>query len=705
MAAERRASLAHLVCRDASFYTREMHVDIETLCELNLKTVALGAYSRHPSARIILVSWAFGIHPVSQWRRGEPPPEEFIEALLDPHCLKISHNSQFERVMLRECWLIDTPIGDWRCTMTWAYMIGLPGALEKLGPVLKIPLSFQKFAQGRRLIGIFCKPNKLTKKRDSVWRDETTDPEAWEEFCQYNQQDVVTERYILHDRLHRWPIPSYQWECFFRVQQTNENGWPIDRLFVKHAIQWAKIETDVIMAKLRKLTGVSNPNSDKQLGPWLRSRGYPFGTLRASVVKQVMAMPECQALREVLSLRSELKRTSVKKYPRILASLPVDEDLMRYSYQFAGAQRTGRSAARGAQPQNFTKPPKWMAEYIEDVTEAIRENNVDWIRMMYGAPLPVLAAAVRSAARAQEGHQFVIADLSSIETCMTAWIANCKPLLKVFAQGLDPYIQFASQLYRVPYDQVTKEMREICKSAVLSCVFGTGGGEERLSSRTGDWEKTGFWGYAEKNGVIITQEEAQNTVDSFRELYPEVVQTWYDVEKAAKRAVRTGKRVEVVREENSVLPPLRVPMAFDMSGPFLRFHLPSGRTLHYLRPLIENVRTPWGEYKWTLTYEGKEDDEEGHSFWGRTPTRGSKIFQNGVQAVANDQLRVGVAAAYERGFSVRGESHDELITHERIGSKRHTVAALIECVTQRAEWAEGLPLKAAGFTSIIYKKD
>ena len=104
-----------------------------------------------------------------------------------------------------------------------------------------------------------------------------------------------------------------------------------------------------------------------------------------------------------------------------------------------------------------------------------------------------------------------------------------------------------------------------------------------------DTEKTGLWGYAANMGVAMSKAECKAAVKIYRDLSPEIVQAWHDVENAAMECVLTGE-------------PRRAGMlSFDLKSPFLRMRLPSGRYVHYCRPRIEEVE---------IEYE-VEDEETG----------------------------------------------------------------------------------------------
>ena len=74
-----------------------------------------------------------------------------------------------------------------------------------------------------------------------------------------------------------------------------------------------------------------------------------------------------------------------------------------------------------------------------------------------------------------------VADLAGIETRVSAWIAGCEPLLEVFRLKRDPYLDFASKMYHIPYEVLeadlhssdpvkkaaAKFMRQMAKPGVL----------------------------------------------------------------------------------------------------------------------------------------------------------------------------------------------------------------------------------------------
>jgi DNA polymerase len=302
--------------------------------------------------------------------------------------------------------------------------------------------------------------------------------------------------------------------------------------------------------------------------------------------------------------------------------------------------------------------------------------------------------------------QFVVCDLSSIEVVVLGWLAQCPSILSVFETGRDPYVDFASRVLGIPYEDLDpeapgispeekarrKKIRQDFKPAVLGCGYGLGKGDEGID-KNGDDIRTGLWGYAQNMGVDITQEFSEICVQGYRQTYREVPAGWRKWENAAIRAVQTGEK-QIAGD-----------ITFGcVKTKLLWIALPSGRRLHYIRPQLKrDDRYEDNGYHHDLeklSYEGQIIGQH----WGRVPTWGGKIAENLTQAVARDVLAHGMLKATEEGFTIVGTSHDEIICLEDVGSPRNA-DKLRECMIARPTWAPDLPLNAAGFESERYKKD
>lgn len=675
--------------------TTVLHLDFETRSEINLKVRGLDVYATDLSTDALMCAYAFGDGPPSLWEtRHWEFPEDLREALEDPDVEKWAFNARFERVIVKHVLDIDSPIQGWRCTMALAYMQGFFGALDQVGAQMSIPLDKQKDREGKRLLKMFTEPQKVTAKQPHRWRDETTDPEEWERFCEYCRQDVVAERAI-KNRLIKYPIPEFEWRLWELDQKINDRGLPIDLQFVTNAIEMSNRRRGELTEELRDLTGLANPNSVQQLLPWLRDRGYPWHDLQKNTVTKALTEHEegeheiDEDCEQALLIRQQVARMAVKKYDAMVKGVS-DDGRLRGAFQFAGASRTARWAGRRVQTQNMVRTPGVMEDnpwLLERMTEAVRRNDYDAVVVTYGEPMDVLAGLVRSAIRAPDENELRISDLNAIETRAAAWEANCKPLLDVLRSGKDPYKHLAAAIYKVPYEDVTKQQRQVGKPGVLGAVYRLSGG------KLIEGKRTGLWGYAEAMGVKIAKELAHETVTTFRNLCGEIEAIWKTYENAFRAVMQHGRPVKVG------------PVMFEQRKPYLCIVLPSTRRIFYYMPRVTPVRVERGDGStWTryeLSYMGKEQNRPS---WGRIVTHGGKILENITQAVARDVLAEGLIAADAEGYDIIGHAHDEIITEQRHDDNYYTIDRLSEVMSRSLPWAEDLPLGAAGFSGQFYRK-
>ena len=163
---------------------------------------------------------------------------------------------------------------------------------------------------------------------------------------------------------------------------------------------------------------------------------------------------------------------------------------------------------------------------------------------------------------------------------------------------------------------------------------------------------------------------------------------WYDQEKAAIRAVKSGHPI-VTRY-----------VRWLMDDGFLRCELPSGRWLSYPAPEIQKKHTPWGDLRDVLTYETTNQYTRQ---WQREQTYGGKLVENVVQAIARDIMAEAMLRIHEGGvYSPVLSVHDELISEAPlgVGSVQEFERLMAECPL----WAVGCPVAAEGWTGERYRK-
>lgn len=701
-----------------------LSLDYETRSRVNLKKAGVSKYARERSTKILMLAYRFlgDESEPKQWVpvNGEPMPDDLRKALLDPSVTLCAWNAAFERAITQHVLKIKVPITRWMDAMVLAYSLALPGSLDVCGRVIGLGEDKRKLARGKLLVRKFCQPRKPTKNKPWEWETAETSPAEWEEFLEYNRQDVVAEQAI-YSWMARWQMPDHEWALWHLDQKINEAGIPINLNAVRSGIRLSRETIAEDLAEMKALTGLANPNSNNQLLPWLRENGYPYLDLKKGHIEraakdtaaQLDALPKIEGLPEplatyfnpdlirlkklarVLYLRSQVSKASVKKYTALLEATD-DDGLLRNCHQFAGAARTWRWAGRRFQPQNLPKPVKWLEKIVEQCAYDLEHLTPAEIKAKYGAPMEVLQAAVRPMVQAGEGKLLLDADLSAIENVVLGWVADEDKILRVFREGLDPYVDFAVDMFNMPYEKIAaivaggdKSMRTTAKPGVLGCGYMLGPGEARENRETGEIEGTGLLGYAWNMGVDLTPEMSKLSVDTFRKKFSKVVDFWYEIERVVKKVIASGR-------------PARLGyLKFDMSGPFLRIGLPSGRHLHYFKPRLQRKRMPWGREKLSITYEQIENGQ-----WRRISTHPGKLTENVVQAIARDLLGHAMTLADKRGLDLRMHVHDQAVALRWAVGAEQGLKTLIECLTTRPAWAnDKLPLKAAGFTSPVFLKD
>lgn len=690
--------------------------DFETVSRVDLKARGLSRYARDPSTKALMLAWAIDDEPVEQvvFVEGQKAPPRLRDALRDPQIIKSAWNAAFERAIFKHVLGLDIPIEQWRDTMVMAYTLSLPGSLGAAGEVVNLPLDKKKDSRGKALMRKFSSPRKPTKNKPWEFCTRETDPEDWEEYKHYNRQDVEAERAIFR-RIRKWDLPDHEWALWHIDQHINEAGIPINQRVVDNAVKTAAEVIAERLGEMKKITGLDNPNSGAQLLPWLRDQGYPYEDLKKGHVSRALdkvyedlkdtplAMgdkdywePKVDLMR-VLEMRQEVSKSSVKKY-NALQDATDDDGVLRGAYQFAAAGRTWRWGGRKYQPQNLAKPVDYLEKSQVQCVRHLEHLDTEAIELLYHRPMDLLSTCVRPVVQAKKGEVLIDADLNAIENRVLGWMADEDKILDVFRKKQDPYVDFARALTGRTYEELWHEYkvlgkkgdRTMAKPGVLGCGYMLGAGHEFENEQTGEIEATGLLGYAWNMGVrSFTVELAQKSVTTWRETYTRAVEYWYEIERAARRCVLTGRPQEAG------------PVTFDRSGPFLRMRLPSGRYLHYCRPEIQEKMMPWGKKKDVITYEGLNDKNQ----WVRDSTHPGKITENADQAISRDLLAHGMLLARKEGINIRMHIHDQIVASVRESEAERQLRILRECMSVTPVWAPGLPLSSEGFISPVFMKD
>ena len=446
---------------------KTLSIDLETYSSVNLQKCGVYKYAQSEDFEILLFGYSVdgGEVKVVDLACGEKIPDEVIKALSDESVIKWAFNATFERVCLSNYlgeWLAPE---SWHCTLVWSATLGLPLSLEGVGAVLG--LEKQKLTEGKALIRYFCVPCSPTKSNGGRTRNlPKHDMEKWQLFKAYNKRDVETEMSI-QDRLSRFPVPEQIWDEYHLSEEINDRGIGIDRELVRQAIAIDQKSREQLTSALQNVTKLENPNSVQQMKGWLSDNGLQMDSLgKKEVAAAIKTAPP--DLTEVLSLRQQLAKSSVKKY-QAMENAMCRDDRARGMFQFYGANRTGRFAGRLIQLQNLPQ------NHMPDLAEArslVRGGNYNALELLYEDIPDTLSQLIRTAFVPQEGRKFIVSDFSAIEARVLAWLAGERWRMEMFKAGGDIYCQSASKMFGVPVEKhgINGHLRQKGKIAELACI-------------------------------------------------------------------------------------------------------------------------------------------------------------------------------------------------------------------------------------------
>ncbi|HEO5884284.1 TPA: DNA polymerase [Streptococcus agalactiae] len=648
---------------------KELSIDLETYCEVDLRKSGVYRYAEDDSFEILLLAVSVDNEPVTVYDlTKEELPDEILQALVDDTIIKWAFNASFERICLSN-WLKKhhpellsegflSP-NSWRCSMVWSAYLGLPLSLEGVGTVLK--LKEQKLKEGGDLIRYFCLPCKPTKVNGRRTRNfPSHSPDKWSAFIDYNQRDVEVELAI-KEKLRNYPVPVFVWEEYHQDQIINDRGIGIDVDFVNAAIAIDGESKTKIQEELRKLTRLDNPNSVLQMIGWLREHGVTTDSLDKKSVKKLLKTVD-EKTAQVLKLRQQAAKSSVSKYQAMMNCVCKD-GRARGMFQFYGANRTGRWAGRLVQLQNL---PQNHLPDLEEARKLFKTGDLEATELLYNTQY-TLSQLIRTAFVPSDRKKFIVCDFSAIEARVLSHLAGETWRSRVFEKGKDIYCMSASQMFGVPVEKhgQNADLRQKGKIAELACGYG------------------GAVGALKAMGAIdmgLEEQELQPLVDSWRQANPSIVLFWWDVD----RAVKTAVKEQIQTETHGI--------QFEVRNGMLFITLPSGRKLAYVKPKMGENQFG-GE---SVTYEGTGTAKH----WERLESYGPKFVENIVQAISRDILAYSMRQLSE--FKIVGHVHDEVIIECDQDQDLEEISTLMGIAP---DWMSDINLRADGYECSFYQKD
>lgn len=659
---------------------KTLHLDLETYSSTDLSKCGVYKYVQAKDFEILLFGYSIddGDVHVIDLAQGEKIPIDIIKALSDENIIKWAYNANFERICLSEYLrryyemdfisygVNEDTVGDylnpngWKCSMVWSAYMGLPLSLAGVGSILG--LEEQKLSEGKDLIRYFCMPCKPTKSNGARTRNlPENDNEKWLLFKRYNKRDVEVE-IAIQKKLSNFPVPDFIWNEYWLDQEINDRGIAVDMDVVENAILFDEQAKSSLSEKMKKLTGLDNPNSVQQMRDWLAENGLEMDSLGKKEVSSALKTAS-EPLKTVLSLRQQLAKSSVKKY-QAMKNAVCNDGRVRGMFAFYGANRSGRWSGRLVQLQNL---PQNKITDLAEARELVKQGNYEAVQLLYDDIPDTLSQLIRTSFIPRKGMKFIVADFSAIEARVLSYLSGEQWRTEVFANGGDIYCASASQMFGVPVEKhgINGHLRQ--KGKIAELALGYGGSVGALKSM----------------GALdmgLTEDELKPLVDMWRNANPNIVKFWWDVDYAVKQAVK-----EHIPSKVGLL-------KFYYKSGMLFIGLPSGRNLTYVKPRI-CFNQFGGE---SVTYEGVGATKK----WERIESYGPKFVENLVQGISRDILMYAMQTLSH--CFICSHIHDELIIE---CDKRMSLSAVCEQMSRTPPWVNGLLLRADGYECDFYKKD
>lgn len=671
------------------------YIDFETRSDLDLRVVGMWNYARGKHTAPWCLSWAIGDEAPRLW------PVDSIEPL-HAHIAAggkiVAHNAAFEIAIWNEImaprygWPA-LPVEQCICSMACGLSMGLPAGLDAAASALR--LSHRKDGLGHAIMLRYCRPWRTEPLR---WMDECprfrqggqlfTGVEGLGRLHDYCKQDVLVEREIYKRLFPLTPNERAVWELDYRI---NQRGVQVDVATSRAAVGMIGKVKGALDERMAVLTSgaVRTCSALIALKEWTGALlGKDVDALDKQAVTDLIAElsgrergPAQEQVLQALKLRQEAGKASTAKY-EVICTQADEQGRLHGLYQYHGAA-TGRWAGR--QPQIHNLPRKMPAPaVIEEVSRLTRLGDFRQIDVLYGPPLSLLSASLRSIFTAPEGRILVGGDWSNVEGRGQAWFAGEEWKLRAFVaadekRGPGLYELAYSRMFGVPVESVKNpsEERQIGKVSELAFGYGGGVGSFRLMG--------------EVYGVKVADSKADEFKHAWRQAHPRITAVWRAVEQAALNAMldngvvygcgAAGRQAFFLRHEDH-----------------LWCKLPSGRRICYPYARVLHDR-----FKDELTYmkvpdpnkpEKQIDDPANSQHFARVVTWGGTLFNNIVQGFSADLLRHAMLMLDKEGFNIVIHTHDDINSDESEEQAEARRARMETVMRTPPGWATGFPLHA-----------
>ncbi len=322
---------------------------------------------------------------------------------------------------------------------------------------------------------------------------------------------------------------------------------------------------------------------------------YPTGTNeRAKLLEWAQKNGSAEQVKLISDI--EKYKKDEKLYSAYVKSMTVfteADGFMRSTYNLTGA-RTGRCST--TEPNMHSMPTKDFHDPL-----AITKLFVSrWVK---------------------EGGLIVQFDYSQLEMRIIAAIANDENLMNLFVSGLDTHKQMASNIFKVPFEQVTGDQRKKGKTISFGVLYGMGA--DSMAARTG-----------------LTKDEATEKINNFFDGFP-MVKRWID------QQVADMKSRIVIREGTGRHEP----------NPRWQAAKERGMPLKFLKTIPEKILVDfeWELYGYITTVFGRKRvlKDGGHWEHGYASKAERQAYNTPIQSAASDMALAATIRIHNR-FKAEG---------------------------------------------------
>lgn len=602
------------------------------------------------------------------WTPADGPlPADLVDAIEDAEFIR-AHNARFDQAIweyvgVNEYGFPQVPINKWYCTSAQARVNAMPASLDKATRALDADFLKAK-DEGMRLIKLLSIPNK-----DGAFNESQS---ALVEMAAYCVKDTLATKALF---LNTRPLTPQEHADWLVSERINDRGIRIDRALAQLAKDHAAEEAAEIGRDLSYLTNnvVTKPTQHIRIKTWVLERVspefeefmvvYKDGVRKHSLDKSIRAellgrldgeILHCPVeVHAVLECLEDGSNSSVAKFTRML-DMAQEDGRVRGAFMYAGAS-TLRFTSRGLQLHNFKRDCMTVAD-----TEDMRRMMVAGQKLK-GAVMDTLGKMLRPALIPDDGHVFIVNDWSGIENRYLPWLAGDEEKLKRFrAHDADPTTKDS---YELAAEDAGLDDRQIGKVIELSLGYGGAAGA--------------FSAMAKNYGVFLQEKEIIRIVKAFRRKNAKIVQFWYDLKRAALKAMQHPDKTFPANS--------KISYRFDpkLIGGSLLCYLPCGTVLTYPQARVDKPDEITAlKANWT---PAAGDDE-----WPRYTLWHGLLAENVTQAGCASILRHALAEF----DTVVMHVHDELVLEVPKNIAQDVSPQLQKYMETPPDWAKGLPLKA-----------